>query len=1071
MYRRVPEGSPAMRHRLMLLLPAIAACAVACLADGRPWADPSRPYRVRVTLRAEAVARARTCAELPLDMGRDLERLGLPGQVDASSVRLVEVGRNNATTGIATARRDSALIWEVPATAANAVRTYDVYFAANPPSSPLHPLTPSPLHAPTVPDYATDAHGQGWDFNREGDFEEIDTFGDKPEYIRSRKVEEGLLKLDVTGDAYFIWGAMWGPAGRSKRPVAIDLARYPVLEMRVRQSVAEANWRIMGRPGKGESLVQYDFHVSGSGWQVLRIDLRKQVRWHGVLTALRIDPAKYVDAHVDVDWVRLLSLVGADRLPVEVRGPEPGAAKLEVTLADGSPRAGSEQVVTVRAFGADGAPVAGRPVRVVLDAGSGGALEADGRHPALPIPAGVRMLTGVDGTATVRYRASRRAGAGADRLVAVAEAGSAPTARLAVTTQAGAAARYTVSPAGPTILPRGTTRLAVVARLADALGNPVPGGGRRITWSAPGATLSGAATRTAPDGSARATLVCDPARRWVVTAQVRDAAGLAGESAQVCVLSAGARPSPVRLLPNGYFASGGKAWLPLGGFYANWVGTPSPDGEWNRLISFVDAGDEQVVAWLKLLKANGVTAQRFMLRAHRGNGMEPMDIGGRVNPGLFARFLHYLDLARPFGLRFQLVLHEDYTKPLYFDGDALEKFALPWYEGQDLGKLPAFQRRFIRDRRLIDDIALKYTDPDVMACQDRYAREVVGLLKGNPLVFGYELENEMVACPASWVNHQLGVIRSVDPTVPVCVSHSGGGLFTADPAWWRRNTKVDFYTPHLYPDPPSTSPTVDYGLAVDILMRYSLLARPAFLGESAGDQFAQHPDRDTRRWTMRDIIWFSLTNGAPGCFFWNARASEVAEFKLAEKIASRIDWTTFVPRAAPMVAAVPHPMANDQWFSTAEGRKAYEAMAMAARSALDTGAALEFGVRRTSGRQDFDLLSDGPLAPDLMRPSFHVSPGFQLKPLIRADGREALLYIRSFSGVVRWDSAGNPRTTQYLRTRAAAPLTFSVNLPGSFTAEIWDLDTGAHTTRQARSGETMDLGTTDHDWAVVVERR
>ena len=30
------------------------------------------------------------------------------------------------------------------------------------------------------------------------------------------------------------------------------------------------------------------------------------------------------------------------------------------------------------------------------------------------------------------------------------------------------------------------------------------------------------------------------------------------------------------------------------------------------------------------LKTNGVTAQRFMLRTHRKNGMEPMDIGGRV---------------------------------------------------------------------------------------------------------------------------------------------------------------------------------------------------------------------------------------------------------------------------------------------------------------------------------------------------------------------------------------------------------------------------------------------------------
>jgi hypothetical protein len=987
-------------------------------------------------------------------MGQDLGRLGVSADVDRTSMRLVEIGPGASRTDVPAEAMDDSLVWEVPATPAGAARSYDLYFRTGPPTAPS-----GPARRVAIPDYATDAYGHGWDFKR-GDFESIDTFGDRPWNFRSHKVEDGLLKLDVTGDAYFIWGAMWGPAGRSQRPVAIDLARYPVLEMRIRQSVPEANWKVMGRPGRGESLVQYDFHVSGTEWQVLRIDLRRQARWHGVLTALRIDPTKYVDAHVEFDWVRLLSLVGADRSPVEQLGDLPSVARLTVRTSSTAPRAGEEQSATVRATGADGAPLVGRPIRIELEPGSGGALEPDGKRPALPLERGVRLLTGPDGTARVKYRVSRHAGPAADRLLAVAEFSPAAPVRLSVSPRPGPAARYTVTPLTPDILPRGADRLAITARLADEFGNPVPGAGRTLAWSAPGATLVGASALTAADGSAHAELHCDPARRWVVSVKLRDAAGLAGESAAVCALPAGTRPNPsspspvgkgpgvraspspvgkgpgvraspspvgkgpgVRVLPNGYFAAGSRAWMPLGGFYANWVGTLSPDGEWNRLVSFVDATDAQIVAWLKLLKASGVTAERFMLRAHRPNGMEPMDIGGRVNPGLFAKFLHYLDLARPFGLRFQLVLHEDYTKPIYFDGYALDTFARPWYAGQDLDKLPASRRRFIRDRRLIDDIALKYTDPDVMACQDRYAREIVGLMKGNPMIFGYELENEMVGCPASWVNHQLKLIRSVDPTVPICVSHAGGGVFTADPVWWRAKTGIDYYTPHLYPDPPSTSPTIDYGLAVDVLMRYSRLASPAFLGESSGDQFIQHPSRETRRWTMRDIIWFSLTNGAPGCFFWNARASEVGEYRLANDIASRIDWTAFRRRPSQTTAAVPHPLDDDHWFGTAEGFLAYNAMAQYAKMALDRGADLDFALNVPNGSTALDARKFDPRAP--LHSDFRISPGFQLKPLVRRDGAEALLYVRNFSGVVRWDSTGDPRTTQYLRTRSPAALTLT----------------------------------------------
>ena len=66
----------------------------------------------------------------------------------------------------------------------------------------------------------------------------------------------------------------------------------------------------------------------------------------------------------------------------------------------------------------------------------------------------------------------------------------------------------------------------------------------------------------------------------------------------------------------------------------------------------------------------------------------------------------------------------------------------------------------------------------------------------------------------------------------------GGGLRTADPLWWKRNTAADFYTYHLYPI-GSTSPQCDYGAAVDVLTRYGRMVGPCFLGESSGDEFSR----------------------------------------------------------------------------------------------------------------------------------------------------------------------------------------------------------------------------------------
>ena len=1092
--------------------PAVVAAAPAARQPAPGWADPERPYRARVTIPAEKHARDRVFAQLPLDLAADLARLGRPGAVDPAWLLLLpdpggkESGRvgeresGGKGPGAPGARpaagrrahsptppfshspvpvrlRDNRIEWLDGALPAGQERRYALYFrtVAYDCSVPLLARVQAgagqaPAADVRIPDYATEAYGNAWDFD-EGDLDGIDQWGNRPEFIQ-RKVEDGLLKLDVKDDPWFVWGDMWGQVQRSQRPVKIDLARYPVLEMRVRQSVDSATWQLYGRPTTSDNLLSYEFPVSGAGWQTIRIDLRRQARWSGTLCAFRIDPTNGPQAHVEIDWVRLTPVRQAGRGAVEALGePSAPAKSVAVVPASAQPRVGAQQVVAVRVTDAAGKHVAGQPVRLALLAGSGGALDAAPDFPSLECGKGERRaITGADGSARFGYRASRKAGTGADTLEATAEFAGLAGARRAIATGAGPAHHYAVSPTQPLMLrPGGPKAYAteIVARLADEFGNPLPGGGRVLTWSAPGARLTQAEAHTRADGSAIARFQGDPATRWVTQVTVKDEKGLEGQSAAICVLPAGPRPAPVQMLPNGYFTAAGKPWLPLGGFYANWVGAATPDGEWRQLVSFTDATEEQTIAWLRFLKESGVTAQRFMLRTHRKDGMEPMDIGGRVNPGLFAAFLRYLDLARPFGIRFLLVLHEDYTKPIYYNTQPLERWALPLWAGQNLDALPPFQRRFVRDRALIEDIGLKYTDPDVMACQDRYAREIIGLLKDNPQVFAYELENEMVNCPASWANHAIATIRSVDPKTPVCVSHGGGGLHTADPAWWKEKTSIDFYSYHLYP-PGSTSPLVDYGAAIDVLTRYGRMGKPAFLGESAGDEFSTHPDRETRRWVMRDIIWFSLANGNPGCFFWNARGSEVAEFRLANEVASRIDWSTFQRRRPAIAVAVPHSLENDKWFRTPVGQAAYAMMGRYARHYLDRG--VEFAFAIDAGAYPLRAGVEQFAPPEPPASEFVPSPGYQLKPLVAADGKTALLYVRNLAGVEFWESKERHPRRMHLRTRKPAPLQVKVNLPGRFQAEVWDLDTGRREQRPVAAGDTLDLGTTDHDFAVLLRR-
>ena len=380
--------------------------------------------------------------------------------------------------------------------------------------------------------------------------------------------------------------------------------------------------------------------------------------------------------------------------------------------------------------------------------------------------------------------------------------------------------------------------------------------------------------------------------------------------------------------------------------------------------------------------------------------------------------------------------------------------------------LQPFQARFLQDKRLLDSIDEKYTDADAIACQDQYARELAGLLKDHPQVFAWELENEMVNCPAEWADHALATLRSVDPARPMCVSHGGGGLHTGDPLWWQQNTSIDFYTYHLYPL-GRTSPECDYGAALDLLTRYGRMVGPCFLGESSGDEFSQVGEPDQRRYIMRDIIWFSLMNGNPGCFFWNARGFEVEQFRLARELTEDIDWANW-RRARPEVGIiVAHPTDDDKYYRTEQGRADRTMMARYSMHFLGEGLDFDFTMDDEGYRHTADLRE---FRPPTAQPLIGVPDGWQAAANPREGLQEGLCYIRNIAGIEGWTVRDDRQ--MYMRHRAAAPLTVELRLPpGEAVVRVVDLDTGASSTHPIAGRGTLDLGTTDHDFALKWQAR
>ena len=224
----------------------------------------------------------------------------------------------------------------------------------------------------------------------------------------------------------------------------------------------------------------------------------------------------------------------------------------------------------------------------------------------------------------------------------------------------------------------------------------------------------------------------------------------------------------------------------------------------------------------------------------------------------------------------------------------------------------------------------------------------------------------------------------------------------------------------------------------------------------------------TRRWVMRDVIWMALTGGSPGVFFWNARGSEVREFRMAREALRLLDLTTW-RRAKPEIGIdVRHPLDDDKWFRTDQGKQAQAMMGRYAQHYLSEGVDFDFTTTPTDYQQSCSARRFAPPIPN--RRVFQVSEGWQLSYLARDDWREVLVYVRNFAGAEEWAcDMDRHRWRQYLRRRAPMRLRIECLLPaGRYRITIHDLDEETAETRDMRSNEALDLGVTDHDFGLVL---
>ena len=720
-------------------------------------------------------------------------------------------------------------------------------------------------------------------------------------------------------------------------------------------------------------------------------------------------------------------------------------ARLATTTRDGIIAAGMPFSITLTALDADDTPVPGAAISCALTT------TGDGRIQSGTAP----MVSDERGQAVLLAGASSRPGV-TDAFAFTS--GSASLRIAATTAKQGQPTSWSVTSPQRTVSPGG--ELPVTVRLLGAFGESARIAGRKASVSVAAGGVTPTSLSTDGIGKAVITLRAptDLFAQMVVT--VRDSDGLTGSSDPV-VVAPPVRADAITIGPNRFFQHpNGTPFVPLGGLYANWVHKVANGVAGDGIsLSFTDATDDQLRAWFSYLHDNGINSLRAMLRDHVAKGCEPMDIVGRVNPSLLRRWEHMMQLARPFGIRFLVTLHESWyaTYAAYHNADTLTACVLPYYTPAELAALPAYRRRFLVDKRMLEQTTGALSDPDVMACQRDYLTDLIPRLRANPDIYAYEIENEQPNGFFRWTTEQIRLVHELDPVTPVCVSHLG-----VDSLAWASVPRLDFFTYHVYPGGSNTTREMDYGTAMAIAARYSRLGKPAFSGEAIGDDSGKATP-EARHLGARDCLWSQIMGGAIGCYFWNTWDEEMKEFRLAGQVLGEFDLTR-LRRARPRLAFdVTHPLTDDAYFQGVPGRAMHAALGRATRECFRRG--IDFDLTFTPNRYAVALKPDDLAALGRLSSEVQVPAGYEVQYLLSEDGKSFLCYLRNIAdtALIQPDPASG-----WTRSRAKTSLEVTLHIPlKAARLKVFDLDDGTSRTVACEPARPLSLGVTDHDFVLM----
>jgi hypothetical protein len=558
----------------------------------------------------------------------------------------------------------------------------------------------------------------------------------------------------------------------------------------------------------------------------------------------------------------------------------------------------------------------------------------------------------------------------------------------------------------------------------------------------------------------------------------------------------------------------GTTFTPLGGNYANficidWARIPvdasrlsgmSPFGDAGPILEFQDATEAELRQWLRYCRKQGINFLRLFSRGGMRPVQDPLDIGGQVNRPLWEKMRRYLDLCHEAGIYIHFVAIPEPRTSVYMCEEALYERILPHYTEDEIAALPEHRRRFLDSAKPRVDYTAFFTDPDVLRCHYDYLADLADCLDDHPAVIALEIYNEQQwADHFLWADHDAEVqwtaqlverLKQLMPDLPVCCSFAGFGIAGPDPLLWLDRIGMDLISPHAYQRLVGFHDKADFACLCDTILNYTQSHTPTMMGEASPGCFREHAE--AAQLIVRDLIWFSLLNNCPGFGLWMWPLH--GESRIAERVMRQLEFSNWTPAPPDVQVDISeharffqkledHPEqtchnALDQWcphrgfetdhrYCVKRNSRQLAELYNWSHQALNRGLNYRF-TTQPDPSTGVPICKPADVATEqlnrLPRP-FEFPRHVQVKYLSRADQSAHIAYMRQYTYLCEGNLAG--------RTRGPARATdLRFKLPGDppYSLTVIDLDTGHSEKRKVDSTDTLDLGTTDHDYLMIWRR-